>query len=247
MAGVSLAAALAPDHRVVVIEAESELGRHATGRSAATYLPSYGGDVVRALTVASRPRFDELSQELGDELLRPLPALFVATDDASEQAVRQTAESTGAMELVDTATAVGLCSALRVDRILGGGVDLGGASIEVAALHQVYIQRVRRHGGTVLASAPLHAVARRTRGWQVTAGEHSLATNVIVDAAGAWVDDVADLAGVPGIVGSPSALGVPHSRAVEIRCGCCELGDGRRRVGPVVLQARRWPAAGFTG
>jgi D-arginine dehydrogenase len=114
MAGVSLAAALAPDHRVIVVESETELGRHATGRSAASYLPSYGGSVVRALTVASRSGYDEASAERGDPLLTPHPMLLLATDDDSDRALRETAEATGSLDLVDGAGAVALGSGRAV-------------------------------------------------------------------------------------------------------------------------------------
>ncbi len=72
-------------------------------------------------------------------------------------------------------------------------------AIEVAGLHQLYLQRLRRAGGQVLVSAPLHAVSRRTVGWHLSAGEHTISADIVVDAAGAWVDEVAELAGVPRI------------------------------------------------
>ena len=197
IAGVSLAAALAPDLTVIVMEAEPELGRHATGRSAATYFPSYGGDVVRTLTAASRSRYDEASAERGSPLLTPLPMLLVATDAASDRTLHDTAAETGTLELVDTAAAVELCQVLRPDRIRGGGLDAGGMAIEVAGLHQLYLQRLRRHGGRVVTAAAVRTVSRRTPGWQLAAGDHDVSADVIVDAAGAWVDEVADLAGVP--------------------------------------------------
>ncbi|HEX3906447.1 MAG TPA: FAD-binding oxidoreductase [Mycobacteriales bacterium] len=199
MAGISLAAALASDGRVVVVESEPELGRHATGRSAASYLPSYGGAVARALTVASRIGYDEASAERGDPLLTPHPMLLVSTDDESDRALQETAEVTGSLDLVDSAGAIALCDALRPERIRAGGVDSAGMAIEVAGLHQLYLKRLRHAGGRILTSAPLHAVSRRTGGWQVSAGEHSISADVIVDAAGAWVDEVAALAGVPQI------------------------------------------------
>jgi D-arginine dehydrogenase len=199
MAGISLAAALAPDRRVIVVEGEPELGRHATGRSAASYLPSYGGSVVRALTVASRYLYDEASAERGDPLLTPHPMLLVATDDESDRALRETAEETGSLDLVDSSAAVALCEVLRPDRIRAGGLDSAGMAIEVAGLHQLYLQRLRRSGGQILTSAPLNAVSRRTSGWQLSAGEHRISADVVVDAAGAWADEVADLAGVPRI------------------------------------------------
>jgi D-arginine dehydrogenase len=78
IAGVSLASELALDRTVVLLEAEPELGLHATGRSAASYVPSYGPPVVRRLTAASLAGFRTLSEEVGRPLLVPRAVLYVA-------------------------------------------------------------------------------------------------------------------------------------------------------------------------
>jgi D-arginine dehydrogenase len=133
--GVSLGAAVAPERRVLLIEAEAQLAHHSTGRSAAVYLPSYGGRVVRALTVASRALYDELSDERGDPLLQPRPLLWLGVDEASERAVHDVAEESGALQLIDTAEVIAMCPALRAERVRGAGVDAGGMEIDVAGLH----------------------------------------------------------------------------------------------------------------
>ena len=228
MAGASLAAALAPDARVIVVEAEPEVGRHATGRSAASYLPSYGGPLVRTLTVASRGPYDEASAERGDPLLVSHPMLLVATDDDGERVLHETSTAVPSLRLVDADAAVELCNGLRPDRVRGGGLDPDGMAIEVAGLHQVYLQRLHRHGGQVVTSAPVRDVARRARGWQVTAGGHELSADTIVDAAGAWADEVAGLAGVPRI-----GL-VPRRRSAFLAPVPAEL----------ATDATRWPMVG---
>jgi D-arginine dehydrogenase len=199
MAGASLGAAVAAERRVILVEAEPQLAQHSTGRSAAVYLPSYGGPVVRLLTVASRVLYDQISEERSDPLLRPRPLLWVSIDDASEHAMRTLAAESGALELLDTAAALELCSALRPERVRGAGLDAGGMEIEVAGLHQAYLQRLRRNGGTVLTTAPVGSITRQTHGWQVTAGEDRIRAGTIVDAAGAWADEIAARAGVAGI------------------------------------------------
>jgi D-arginine dehydrogenase len=201
--GVSLGAAVAPERRVLLIEAEAQLAYHSTGRSAAVYLPSYGGGVVRALTVASRALYDELSDERGDALLQPRPLLWLSIDEASERAVHDVAAESGALQLIDTAEAVAMCPALRPERIRGAGVDAGGMEIDVAGLHDAYVKRLRRAGGTVLRSAPLRHVSRHDGGWEVMAGGDVIQAGMVVDAAGAWADDVAARAGVTGIGLSP--------------------------------------------
>jgi D-arginine dehydrogenase len=233
MAGVSIAAAVAPERRVVLIEAEAQLAYHSTGRSAAAYLPSNGPSVVRALTVASRRPFDELSDGRPDPLLRPRPLLSLAVDDASERAVDDLAATTGALELIDAAAATELCPALRPDRIRGAAIDAGGMEIDVAGLHDAYLRRLTQRGGTVLRSAPLQCITRQGEGWKIDAGGDPIRAGVIVDAAGAWADLVAARAGIGGV-----GL-VPRRRSAFISPVAGDHGD--RRNWPLVNDGlERW-------
>jgi D-arginine dehydrogenase len=199
MAGVSIAAALARDCSVVVVEAETQLAFHSTGRSAAMYLPGYGGPLVRAVTAASRALYDEASAERDLALLRPRSQLLLALDEASDVALRRQLSELETLERVDEATARELCPALRPDLVSFAGLDTTGMEIDVDGLHQAYLARLRRSGGTVLRQAPVEAVTRQGDGWEVTAGAQRIAAATVVDAAGAWADRVAALAGVPGI------------------------------------------------
>jgi len=89
IAGVSIACELSSDARVLLVEAEPELARHTTGRSAAIYAPSYGGPLVREFTRASEHLF-------GDGVLTPRPALWIAVDDEGVEHVEQLVDGRGA-------------------------------------------------------------------------------------------------------------------------------------------------------
>ena len=79
MAGASLAAELAPQRKVLLLELEDQPGRHATGRSAAMFFESYGNATVRALTRASRAFLENPPAGFADTpLMSPRAALFVA-------------------------------------------------------------------------------------------------------------------------------------------------------------------------
>jgi D-arginine dehydrogenase len=232
MAGVSIGAALAAQLRVTLVEAEPALAVHATGRSAAVYLPSYGGRVVRSLTVASRALYDQISEERGEPLLRPRSLLWLAVDAGSEVAVRAVAADSGTVEWLDPPAALRLCSALRPERVLGAGLDAGAMEIDVAALHQTYLARLRRLGGTVLAGAPLRAVTRQRAGWRVVAGEDTIDAGIVVDAAGAWADEVAARAGIAGIGLRPmrrTAFVSPVPGAFADQAGWPLVNDGLER------------------
>jgi D-arginine dehydrogenase len=195
MAGVSVAAELARRGAdVVLLEAEAELAHHTTGRSAAMYLPTYGTPLVRALTVASRGELDALAGDVGSPLLSPRRLLYVADADGEASRAELVASGSGLRPL--TAGAVlEHCPALRADVVVAAAIDDDGADLDVAGLHQAYVRRLRAAGGEIARGEPVLAVDRSTSGWEVRTPTRTLGCDVVVDAAGAWADEVAVLAG----------------------------------------------------
>lgn len=195
IAGVSVAAELARTDDVTLLEAEADLAHHTTGRSAAMYLPGYGNAVVRALTAASRADYDALSAEAGTPILTPRSTMWVAGPDEIAALDALAAEN----DVLRPATGdevVALCPHLRRERIGAGLVDDGGSDIDVGVLHQAYVRRLTGAGGTVERTARVDGIARTGGGaWRVTAGERTWEADLLVDAAGAWADEVAVLAG----------------------------------------------------
>jgi D-arginine dehydrogenase len=204
IAGASVAYELAASRSVLLVEAEPELGRHSTARSAATYIPGHGVGVVRSLITSSGPRFAALADELGTPpLLVPRDVVWVAVDDAGERSlVEMLAERDGEPEApvrIDVDDALRRCAALAPGTIRAAGITTTSADVETDALHQGYVRGLRARGGAVLAGARVRALARHGAGWRVTAADQEIDTALVVDAAGAWADEVAALAGVPCI------------------------------------------------
>lgn len=199
IAGASVAYELAAERSVVLLEAETELARHATARSAATWIPGHGGAVTRALTTASGPRFARLAAWLGaPALLRPLDVLWTAHDAAGEAAlaalVAERAGEPDAPVLIGLAEAERRAPTLRPRSCRGAALTVA-AAVDTDALHRAYVRGLRARGGTVRSGAPATTITRTGSGWRVD----GIATGLIVDAAGAWADEVADRAGVPRI------------------------------------------------
>lgn len=213
IAGASIAYELAATCSVVLLEAESALARHSTARSAATYVPGHGTDVVRALIAASGPRFERLATELDTPpLLAPRAVVHVATDEVGAAALaaqlEEQAGEPGAPVAIDPAEAERRCPALAPGRVRAAAVVEGAADVDAEALHQGYVRGLRRRGGAVRAGAGVRAVERRGSGWRVHLGpgaagavhpatDSVIDTSDVVDAAGAWADVVAGMAGVP--------------------------------------------------
>ena len=201
IAGASVAYELAATRSVVLLEAEAALGTHSTARSAATWIPGHGVAAVRALITASGPRFMSLAAELGaPPLLSSRPVLWTATDAEAEAALAaQLDERAGEPDApvrVDPDEARRRCPALRDVR--AAALTEAAADVDVAALHDAYVRGLRRRGGTVRTSSRVASVDRDGAGWRLGFADGDvLLVGEIVDAAGAWADTVATLAGVP--------------------------------------------------
>ena len=203
IAGASVAYFLAPHGRVTLLEREAQPGYHSTGRSAALYMASYGTPQVRALTLASRAFFDAPPAGFADApILSPRGALFVAASDQADlldahcellQRMSPTSRRLGRDE------ALALVPVLRREALLGAALEPDAADIEVHTLHQGYLRGLRRHGGTLVCDAEATQIERVGADWIVQAGAREYRAPLLVNAAGAWCDVVARLAGVAPI------------------------------------------------
>ena len=192
MAGASLAAAIAPHASVLLIEAEDAPGYHATGRSAAFWSETYGGPGVQPLTTAS----GAVLRSGG--FLEPLGSLHIGrtADMPAIEAFLAEFESSGiVLDRVDPAA---LVPGLRDDWTLGV-LEASSAYIDVAAFHADSLARARRAGAEMIVNAPLLAAARGSGSWRLETGAGTVAASILVNAAGAWADTVANIAGIAPI------------------------------------------------
>lgn len=201
IAGASLGYFLAPHARVLLVEREPHPGMHATGRSAALFSETYGSAQVRALTRASRAFLERPPEGFAAQpLLRPRGAL-VFGDAAQLGRVREAYETmrphTPGLELWDGTQLRDAVPVLRPQAAQLGFYEAGAADIDVDALHQGFLRGLRARGGGVLLDAEVVGIAPARDGWELAlAGDRMLRAPLLVDAAGAWADRVAALAGV---------------------------------------------------
>lgn len=199
IAGASLAASLAGHFKVTVLEAEPQAGYHSTGRSAALYAPIYGNAVIRALTRASRPFFDAPpTSTMAASLLRPRDTLFLvgAGQEALVEAFRAEADIRAGTLSLSADETLARVPVLTRERIAGALVDPGSADIDVDLLHQGFLRQARAQGAKLALSERLLGLERQGSDWlaHTTTGSHR--APVVVNAAGAWADTVAQLAGL---------------------------------------------------
>ena len=200
IAGVSIAYELASDHSVGVLETEATLAFHTTGRSVATFLESYGGRTIRLLTSASRDFMENPPGGFSRPLLKPLPLVWVAPHGEIEdlRSMRDAvAEFVPSIEELSADEAINATKVMRPDWVAAGLLEPGASEIDVAALHGGYVRGLRDRGGAIHTSTAVAALRRIGDRWQAT--DHSgnqFEASVVINASGAWCDQVAVLAGV---------------------------------------------------
>jgi len=236
IAGASAAYELAgAGASVLVLEAETAPGYHATGRSAAVFCESRGNPVIQALARASRPFFDRPPKGFGGSgarLLTPRPALHVATIEqlpALQFLFAQLRPGPSRLELHDGEFARQRVPALRPDVVSACLWDPNAQEIDVHGLLQGYVKGSRHRGAKLEFSMRVTQLRRIADGWVVACGEHRFEGSTIVNAAGAWADAVADLAGASQIgleprkrnacIVAPSACGAVRNWSVVFDVG----------------------------
>nr|WP_314073996.1 FAD-binding oxidoreductase [uncultured Roseococcus sp.] len=198
IAGATAGAHLSTTHRVALLEAEETAGYHTTGRSAAIWILSYGSGDAQILTAASRdflerppPGFTEVP------LAHPRPVLNVAK--AEDLADLEETLQHGRVPL-SLAEAKALVPALRLDSLAGAAIEHDAFDIDIAALHQGFLKEIRGNGGTLTLRHRVGRIWRENGLWHAEAANGAVhSAPVIVNAAGAWGDVVAGIAGVAPI------------------------------------------------
>lgn len=205
IAGASIAYWLAPHGRVVLLERESQPGYHSTGRSAALFMESYGTPQVRALTMASRAFLDNPPEGFAEHpLLTPRGALMVAAPgqeallDEHWDILRAMTPHARRLNAQETCA---LVPVFRPDQISGSVLEPEAADMDVHSIHQGYLRGMRKAGGKLVCDAHVTAVQRVNDQWHVHTeqGDALYAAPVVINAAGAWGDQLAALAGVPTV------------------------------------------------
>jgi D-arginine dehydrogenase len=215
IAGASLGAEIEGKRRTLIVEAEEQCGYHATGRSAAFYLESYGGSEVAKLTLASRDLLAEPPSEFSNRgFLRVRGDVHVTR---------------GELPQLPTAVEARIVERAELERLIPGIrpewrralFEPGCADIDVGGLHAAFLRQFRRRGGTVeTAARVIRADCSRGRWSVMLENETEQSAAILVDAAGAWADAVALAAGA-----APLGIAPKRRTMVQLRVGRSGLRD----------------------
>jgi len=231
-AGISGAAAayeLAQSGSVILIEAETSPGYHSTGRSAALFTPKYGGEIVRHLNQASVEFFTNPPLKFCQHpLLTPRGSLVIAApgEEDALAATLNLSSPNNEIELITAARALALAPLLRPQRVAAATFERGVSDIDVAELHQGFLRGLKDRGGLVICDKRIERLERQDGHWQAVAGDSVFSARIIVNAAGAWADQIGQMAGTSSIgleprrrtgiiIDAPQAINVEKMPAID--------------------------------
>ncbi|MBL4805969.1 MAG: FAD-binding oxidoreductase [Rhodobacteraceae bacterium] len=195
IAGISAAARLSADASVTVLEMESSIGHHATGRSAAIMIRNYGNATLRALNAASYGFLQEPIGVADTSLLSPRGELLLA-DDAALPSLSAYLEGSVGLERLTAKQAVELVPILRPEKIASAIIEWDAQDIDVDRMLQGFARMLRKNDGTIVSSAKVTAISRENGVWKVSTSKGDYSAPILINAAGGWADPVAKMAGV---------------------------------------------------
>lgn len=199
IAGASLAAEISSHRSVILIEAEAHPGYHSTRRSAAFWDEAYGGPMVQPLTTASGPLLANPPADFHDgPLMRPRGALHIGTDADMKLADSLLADFAGSgvrFERLDHSQMTTRVAGLRHDWTVGLW-EPDCCDIDVGALHGAYLRQAKRQGGHLQCNARLQSARWEGGHWQLAARGFTCTAATLVNAGGAWADELAGIAGI---------------------------------------------------
>jgi len=222
IAGAGAGYELSDGAKVLLLEREDAHGYHTTGRSAALYSEAYGNAVIRGLTRASRAFFEAPPEGFAAHpLLTPRGCVYVGRPDQAKALADLLAAEPDALAPLDREALLALVPALRPDYVGSGLLEAGAMDADVEAIHQGFLRGARTRGAEVRLGAEVVAIARGPDGFSVrTATGEAFEADVLVNAAGAWADKVATMAGVRPVGLQPmrrTAVIVEAPEGVDVR------------------------------
>lgn len=190
IAGISVAARLAPQAKVLLLEAEESLAYHASGRSAALYESNYGLASTVALSKASANYFHEAN----GGYLTPRGLMVLGQPDEYQAFLSDT--KTLGLEQISITEAQALVPILNPDTVSHASYHTSAWDIDTDRMVQDFARNIRAEGGRIVLRSPVIALERSSKGWIVSTPNTHFEAALVVNAAGAWVDNLAKLAGL---------------------------------------------------
>jgi D-arginine dehydrogenase len=224
IAGAGAAYEMAAFSSVIVLEREAHCGYHSTGRSAASYTENYGGAIIRRLAIASRPFLQDPPAGFSDHpLLTPRGMITIARQEQLGMLERQLERArllVDSIDTIDVADALAKVPILRRDYVAGAFFEPHCMDLDVHGLHQGFLREAKARGARIAMNAEVHAIERIGELWTLTTSAGVFRAPLLIDAAGAWADAIAVLAGARPLGLVPkrrTAFNIPAPAGMSIK------------------------------
>lgn len=230
ISGAAVGYELAQHGKVIIVEAETHAGYHSTGRSAALYTPHYGPDLVRSICQLGRAFLTQPPAGFAEHALLSPRGMMNVFPFGAEQAMTVQLED-GGEHLIELSAeqALHMAPFLRLDRVSGATYEEGVLDLDVSSLHQGFLRGFKQCGGTLQTNTRVESITKLSSGWEVAANNASLQARVIVNAAGAWADEI-------GAMANASLIGLQPKRRTAMLIDV-----------PIGMDDRLIPATDFYG
>ncbi|MGB0440948.1 MAG: NAD(P)/FAD-dependent oxidoreductase, partial [Paracoccaceae bacterium] len=190
IAGVSAAARLAPLGKTLVLESETSLAYHASGRSAALFEEFYGAPTVVALNQAGKSYLQTANGGVLSDR-----GIMIVSHPGEEEQLSKEAKAFG-MDHISVAQAHSIVPILDTDKLTSAAYSSGAKDIDTDLLIQNFLREARAHNAEVRTDAKVTDIQKTPQGWRIQSGAETYTANTLINAAGAWADSIASMAGI---------------------------------------------------
>lgn len=195
MAGMSAAGLLSRTKSVILLEREDTLAYHSTGRSAAAFIHWLGNDVVRELSARSYPFFENPPSGFSEnKLIRPRGVLLLGNEDNDAAFERTISQANGFFREIDLDAAKKILPMLK-GSVLRTAFDETAMDLDVDAIFSGFRKMLLKNGGKIVTKSEVCELCRVNGEWRVATLSATFNAPIVVNAAGAWADHVALIAG----------------------------------------------------
>ena len=203
IAGISIASELSEYLNVCVLEKEGLISYHSTGRSLAFYLESYGNEVIRQLTSASKNffynRIDTTSKNI---LIKKRGVIHIANKFQTiklKNLYETLTKNNENFKILNKLQTMELLPCLNDEYVDSSIYDSEASDIDVNAVYNIYLKNLTKNNGKVITDIKITEFLHQVHGWKILTNQDEFYTKIIVNAAGAWCDLIATNVGAKKI------------------------------------------------
>ena len=203
IAGISIASELSEYLNVCVLEKEGLISYHSTGRSLAFYLESYGNEVIRQLTSASKDffynRIDTTSKNI---LIKKRGVIHIANKFQTiklKNLYKTLTKNNENFKILNKLQTMELLPCLNDEYVDSSIYDSEASDIDVNAVYNIYLKNLTKNNGKVITDIKITEFLHQVHGWKILTNQDEFYTKIIVNAAGAWCDLIATNVGAKKI------------------------------------------------